>query len=79
MNFREFIEKYIKNNYQEASESDYSENIKAFSGKTNKTVITSEFKEVIDSLLLSSSVFSFVSGVAGTGKSVLIKEIKKKN
>ena len=82
MRFGEFIEQFViilkdtilqKNDDQEV----YSNNT-----PENRVVITREFREVLDSINDPKKKFHFISGVAGTGKSTLIRQIlkiKKKN
>ena len=80
MNFKQFIEKFVDNEeHKKLSINEYNHNITAYAGNTKKRIITEEFKDIISNVSKGSSQFHFVSGVAGTGKSTLINEIRKKN
>lgn len=80
MNFKQFIEKFVDNEeHKKLSINEYNHNITAYAGNTKKRIITKEFKDIISNVSKGSSQFHFVSGVAGTGKSTLINEIRKKN
>lgn len=77
MKFGEFIEKYVEDpNRENLSIEDYDEEVDTNRSKNRNIVITNEFKEVVNGLVNSKKIFHFISGVAGTGKSTLINQIR---
>ena len=78
MKFGDFVKKFVEDpDRDNLTIEDYDQEINTAHSKSKNIVITDEFKNIIDGLLNSKKIFHFVSGVAGTGKSTLINEIRK--